>query len=165
MAAKNKTKTKDKSKEIQQKDIEIKNAKADVKHAKAEALKAKAEAAAAKASGLGGGPVNGFLNFIREKGVVGLAIGLAIGTAATGLVNQIVNAVITPTVSLILTSIGLESLKTLNFVVRRAADGTPIITYAVGDLIEALIKFLAIAAVVYFVVMGLKLDKLDKKKA
>lgn len=146
------------------KDAEIKNAKADVKLARAEALKAKAEAAAAKAASLGGGPVNGFLNFIREKGVVGLAIGLAIGTAATGLVSQIVNAVITPTVSLLLGLVGLESLKGLNFVVKRAANGDPLITYAVGDLIDALIKFLAIAAVIYFVVMGLKLDRLDKKK-
>ncbi|PLS81103.1 hypothetical protein CYG49_03170 [Candidatus Saccharibacteria bacterium] len=80
------------------------------------------------------------------------------------MVNQIVNAVITPTVSLLLSLVGLQSLKTLNFVAKRAADGTPIITYAVGDLIEAMIKFLAIAAVIYFVVMGLKLDKLDKKK-
>lgn len=142
----------------------LKDAKAEVKLAKAEAIKARAEAAAAKAANLGGGPVNGFINFIREKGVVGLAIGLAIGTAATALVSQIVSAVITPTVSLLLSLVGLESLKGLNFVVKRAADGTPLITYAVGDVIDALIKFLAIAAVIYFVVMGLKLDRLDKKK-
>lgn len=146
------------------KDAEVKNAKADAKLARAEAIKAKAEAAAAKAASLGGGPVQGFINFIREKGVVGLAIGLAIGTAATALVGTIVSAVITPTVSLLLSLIGLSSLKGLNFVVKKAADGTPLITYAVGDLIDALIKFLAIAAVIYFVVMGLKLDRLDKKK-
>jgi large conductance mechanosensitive channel len=157
-------KTTDKTLSEKHKDIEVKNAKADARLAKAEALRAKAEAAAAKAAQLGGGPVQGFVDFIREKGVVGLAIGLAIGTAATGLVSQIVNAVITPTVSLLLGLVGLESLKGLNFVVKRAADGTPLITYAVGDLIDALIKFLAIAAVIYFVVIGLKLDRLDKKK-
>lgn len=146
------------------KDAEVKNAKAEAKLAKAEALKAKAEAAAAKVERLGAGPVNGFINFIREKGVVGLAIGLAIGTAATGLVNQIVNAAITPTVSLVLTWMKLGNLKSLNFVVQRSANGTPVVTYAVGDLIDALIKFLAILAVIYFVVMGLKLDRLDKKK-
>lgn len=147
-----------------QKDADVKNARADVKLARADALRAKAEAAAAKAANFGGGPVSGFLNFIREKGVVGLAIGLAIGTAATGLVSQIVNAVITPTVSLLLGLVGLENLKSLNFVAKRAADGSALITYAVGDLIDALIKFLAIAAVIYFVVIGLKLDRLDKKK-
>lgn len=111
-----------------------------------------------------GGGLSGFVNFIREKGVVGLAIGLAIGTAASGLVTQIVNAVITPTVSLMLGLFGQENLRALNWVVRRAADGTPLITYGFGDLIDALIKFMAIAAVIYFVVLGLKLDKLDKPK-
>lgn len=143
---------------------ELKEAQAEAKLARAKALKAKAEAAKAHAERLGGKPVNGFINFIREKGVVGLAVGLAIGTAATGLVNQIVNAVITPTVSLLLSFFGPNGLKGLNFVAKRAADGTPIATYAVGDLIDALIKFLAVALVIYLVVHGLKLDKLDKKK-
>ncbi len=147
-----------------QHELDLKNAKAEAKLARAEAIKAKAEAAKIRMEQLSSGPVGGFVNFIREKGVVGLAIGLAIGAAASGLVNQIVGAVISPTVSLVLTAFNANGLKGLNFVVRRAADGTPTITYAVGDLIDALIKFIAIAAVIYFVVIGLKLDKLDKKK-
>lgn len=135
-------------------------AKADAAKARAEAARARSKAAAAKA----GNQITGFVEFIREKGVVGLAVGLAIGTAATGVVTQIVGAVITPTVSLILSLFGLESLRSLNFVAKRATDGTPVITYAIGDLIDALIKFLAVALVIYFVVHGLKLDKLDKKK-
>jgi large conductance mechanosensitive channel len=145
-------------------DEEIKQAQAEAKRAKAELLRAKAEIAREKARQLGTAQVGGFVNFIREKGVVGLAVGLAIGTAATGVVTQIVSAVITPTVSLILGFFGLESLKSLNFIAKRAADGTPLVTYAVGDLIDALLKFMAVALVIYFVVMGLKLDKLDKKK-
>jgi large conductance mechanosensitive channel len=143
------------------KSAELKDIKADVKLARADAIKARAEAARARAATIGGSPLGGFVTFIREKGVVGLAVGLAIGTAATGVVTQIVNAVITPTVSLL---IGEKGLKGLNFVVRKSADGTPTVVYAIGDLIDALIKFLAVAAVIYFVVMGLKLDKLDKKK-
>ena len=146
------------------KQSEVAEAKAEARKAKAEAVKAKAAATRAKAAAVSANQVGGFVSFLREKGVVGLAVGLAIGTAATGVVTQIVNAVITPTVSLILGFFGLESLRSLNYVAKRAADGTPIITYAVGDLIDALIKFLAVAAVIYFVVMGLKLDKLDKKK-
>ena len=140
------------------KSAELKDVKAEVKLARAEALKARAEAARAKAASLGGSPVGGFINFIREKGVVGLAVGLAIGTAATGVVTQIVNAVITPLVGLL---IGKEGLKGLNTEVS-LWDRTE--TFAFGDLIDALIKFLAVAAAIYFVVMGLKLDKLDKKK-
>lgn len=145
-------------------DDKVKEARAEARKAKADLVKARAEAAREKAKNVGTNQLGGFLNFIREKGVVGLAVGLAIGTAATGVVTQIVNAVITPTVSLLLSAFGLESLRSLNFVAKRAADGTPVITYAVGDLIDALIKFLAVALVIYFVVMGLKLDKLDKKK-
>lgn len=140
------------------KSAELKDVKADVKLARAEAMKARAEAAKAKAASLGGTPIGGFINFIREKGVVGLAVGLAIGSAATVLVTQMVNAVITPLVGLIIGKKGLEGLNvTVNL-----GDRSEV--FAFGDLIDALIKFLAIAAVIYFVVMGLKLDRLDKKK-
>lgn len=139
----------------------VKEARAEARKARAELVKARAEAAKEKAKHVGTNHIGGFITFIREKGVVGLAVGLAIGTAATGVVTQIVSSVITPTVSLL---IGERGLKGLNFVAKRAVDGTPIVTYAVGDLIDALIKFLAVAAVIYFVVIGLKLDRLDKKK-
>lgn len=142
----------------------LRQARAEERKAKAELAREKAKVAREKAKNLGTKQIGGFLSFIREKGVIGLAVGLAIGTAATGVVTQIVAAVITPTVSLILGFFGLESLRSLNYVAKRAADGTPIVTYAVGDLIDALLKFLAVALVIYFVVMGLKLDKLDKKK-
>lgn len=100
----------------------------------------------------------GFVEFIREKGVIGLAIGLAIGTAASGLVTQIVGAVITPTIVLLLGADGLKSLNTeVEFAGRSA-------TYAFGDLLDALLKFIAIAAVIYFVIHGLRLDRFDKKK-
>ena len=145
-------------------DEKVKAARAEARKAKAELVKARAQAAREKAKSASVNQLGGFLGFIREKGVVGLAVGLAIGTAATGVVTQIVSAVITPTVSLLLGFFGVESLKSLNFVAKRAVDGTPVITYAVGDLIDALIKFLAVAAVIYFVVIGLKLDRLDKKK-
>lgn len=143
---------------------DVRQAQREARKAKAEAVKAKAQAARARAKTASVTQVGGFINFIREKGVIGLAVGLAIGTAATGVVTQIVNAVITPTVSLLLGHFGIESLSALNFVAKRTADGAPLISYAVGDLIDALIKFLAVALVIYFVVMGLKLDKLDRKK-
>lgn len=99
----------------------------------------------------------GFVTFIREKGVVGLAVGLAIGTAATGLVTQIVNAIITPAVGLLL---GKDGISSLDFTV---TIGNRSETFLIGDLLDALIKFMAVAAVIYFVVIGLKLDRLDKK--
>lgn len=146
------------------KTTELKEARAEARKAKAEAAKSRAILAKEKAKSVGKNHIGGFIAFVREKGVIGLAVGLAIGTAATGVVTQIVSAVITPTVSLLLSLFGMEGLKSLNFVAKRAVDGTPVIVYAVGDLIDALIKFAAVAIVIYFVVIGLRLDKLDKKK-
>ncbi len=103
------------------------------------------------------GQVIGFVNFIREKGVVGLAVGLAIGTAATGLVNQIVGSLITPLVDLL---VGKDGLKGLNLTVQ---IGNRTGVFMIGTTIDALLRFLALAAVIYFIVMGLKLDRLDKK--
>lgn len=125
---------------------------------KAAIVAAKAKMAAGRAAKQSAGKLSGFVGFVREKGVVGLAIGLALGTAATGVVSQIVGALITPTIVLLLGANGLSSLNTTVEFWGRSA------TYAFGDLIDALLKFLAIAAVIYFVVLGLKLDKLDKKK-
>ena len=42
--------------------------------------------------------MGGFINFIREQGVVGLAVGLAIGTAAGDTVKKLVTAFIDPLV-------------------------------------------------------------------
>jgi large conductance mechanosensitive channel protein len=125
---------------------------------KTRAARAKSKERVKKISKAPHSHLHGFATFVREKGVVGLAIGLAIGTAASGLVTQIVNAVITPTVGLIVGKQGLDGLNTT------IAIGDRSEVFAFGDLIDALIKFIAIAAVIYFVVLGLKLDRLDKKK-
>lgn len=140
---------------------EATSAKAEARRARAEAAKAKAELAREKGKVVAAGATSqlqGFIGFIREKGVIGLAIGLAIGTAATGVVTQVVGALITPTIVLILGANGLKSLNTTVEFAGRSA------TYAFGDLLDAVLKFLAVAAVIYFIVLGLKLDKLDKKK-
>lgn len=100
----------------------------------------------------------GFMDFVRKQGIVGLAVGLAIGTQASDLVKNIVGSIITPIVDLLVGKGGLEGLTwTVN-----VGDRTS--TFQFGLLIDSLIKFLAVAVVIYFVVMGLKLDRLDKKK-
>lgn len=102
--------------------------------------------------------IGGFMDFVRKQGVVGLAVGLAIGTQASELVKNIVSSVITPIVDLLVGSEGLAGLKwTVNISDRSA-------TFDFGLLIDSSIKFLAVAIVIYFVIMGLKLDRLDKKK-
>lgn len=102
--------------------------------------------------------LGGFMEFVRKQGVVGLAVGLAIGTQASELVKNIVSSVITPIVDLL---VGKEGLSGLTWTVN-VSDRTA--TFDFGLLIDSSIKFLAVALVIYFVIMGLKLDRLDKKK-
>lgn len=101
---------------------------------------------------------DGFMDFVRKQGVVGLAIGLAIGTQAAELVKNIVTSLITPFVDLLVGEGGLRGLTYTQDMFGRHG------TFQFGLLIDSVIKFIAVALVIYFVVMGLKLDKIDKKK-
>ena len=99
--------------------------------------------------------MNGFLDFIRQQGVVGLAVGFILGGAVSKVVTALINDVVNPLLGLLLGVVG--DFKTASFGV-----GSAQILY--GDLISVLIDFLVIAAVVYFGIKGLGLDKLDKPK-
>jgi large conductance mechanosensitive channel len=103
----------------------------------------------------------GFMDFVREQGVVSLAVGLAIGTAATVLVKSVVDNMITPFIGALLPggSDLASKYHCLDYV-----DGACVNKLGWGVVISNFITFLAMAAIIYFVVKGLKLDKLDKKK-
>ncbi|MFA5842018.1 MAG: MscL family protein [Candidatus Paceibacterota bacterium] len=98
----------------------------------------------------------GFLDFVREQGVVGLAIGFVLGGAVSKVVSSLVTDIINPIVGLILGSAG--GLKEMAF-----AAGPVKIMW--GDFVSATIDFLIIALVVYYGFKMLGLDKVDKKKA
>jgi large conductance mechanosensitive channel len=104
--------------------------------------------------------VHGFVNFLREQSVVGLAIGLVLGTQAKVLVDQLIASFINPLVGLLLPGQGTlqDKIFTLRLNGKTAAFGW-------GAFVISLLTFVVVAAVVYFVFKGLKLDKLDKKKA
>ena len=99
--------------------------------------------------------MKGFINFIREQGVTGLAVGFILGGAVSKLVTAIVTDLIDPFVGLALGS--MDGLKESYFGI-----GSAKIMY--GDLISVFIDFIIISLVVYFGVKLLKLDKLAKKK-
>ncbi|KND48904.1 MAG: large conductance mechanosensitive channel protein [Parcubacteria bacterium C7867-005] len=99
--------------------------------------------------------MKGFIDFIREQGVVGLAVGFILGGAVSKLVSAIVTDIVNPLLGLALGSVA--GLKEAYFAV-----GTAKIMY--GDLLAVAIDFVVIALVVYFGVKALKLDQLDKPK-
>lgn len=106
------------------------------------------------------GWLQGFIDFIREQGVVGVAVGLIIGLGAKSLVDSFVASFINPIVGAIT---GNSSLAT-RYLCLRSVEGKCTIPLAYGRFLNDLISFVIIVFIVYFVVKILKLDKLDKKK-
>lgn len=106
--------------------------------------------------------LKGFMDFVREQGVVGLAVGLAIGTQAGKAVEAIVSGLISPLVGFILGGTDLSDAKWE--LVKKTADQSRELTIYWGGVVDGLIKLVAVAAVIYYVIHGLKLDKLDKSK-
>lgn len=98
--------------------------------------------------------MRGFLEFIRTQGVVGLAGGFLMGGAISKTVTAMVDDVINPLVGL---GLGLGSVGLAGASVTIGSA-----TLKWGHFFSVLVDFV-IAAVVYFGVTGLGLDKLDKK--
>ncbi len=92
-----------------------------------------------------------FFQFVREQGVITLAIGFLIGGAVSKLVTAFITDIVNPLVGLALGAAG--NLKEATIMVGSA-------TIAWGDFISVTIDFLVIALVVYF---GIKLLGIDKK--
>jgi large conductance mechanosensitive channel len=99
--------------------------------------------------------IRNFIQFIREQGIVGLAIGFILGGAVSRVVTALVGDIIQPLVGL-----ALGQAKDLNSWMITIGDAQ--IKY--GDFIAVLIDFLIIAAVVYFIFKGFRFDRIDVKK-
>ena len=98
--------------------------------------------------------MHGFIAFIREQGVVGLAVGFILGGAVSKIVASLVDNLVNPIVGLALGKVDLAD--------KAVTLGNTSLRY--GKFISTLVDFIIIAAVVYFGVKMLGLDKLDKKK-
>jgi large conductance mechanosensitive channel len=88
--------------------------------------------------------LNGFKEFIMRGNVVELAVAVVIGTAFTVLVTSIVEGVITPLVAAIF---GSPDLSQAGMFELNGAVFMP------GLVLDALLKFLMVAAAVYFVIV------------
>lgn len=104
----------------------------------------------------------GFMTFVREQGVIGLAVGLAIGSAAGASVKQIVDGLINPIVGFLIGGVDLSKLSWV--VVPANAQGKGGLELDWGAVLSSLITLLATALVIYWLIHVAKLDRLDKKK-
>lgn len=102
------------------------------------------------------------MDFVRKQGVVGLAVGLAIGTQVTTTTKAIADGFINPLVNFLL-SFFMSNPKNLQSQTWTVAGEPHILVIQWGLILTFLIELLAVAAVIYFIVVGLKLDRLDLK--
>jgi large conductance mechanosensitive channel len=93
---------------------------------------------------------SGFFDFVRERGVAGLAIGFILGGAAQKLVQALMDDIINPLLGV------FGGFQTVS----QYAVGS----FKVGDFISVLINFLILCFVVYMVFRALRLEKLDKPR-
>lgn len=99
--------------------------------------------------------MKGFMDFIREQGVVGLAVGFILGGAVSKVVSSLVSDIINPVLGLVLGAAGNLNEASLKM-------GSVELMW--GSFVAVLIDFIVIALVVYYGVKKLGLDKLDKAK-
>lgn len=91
--------------------------------------------------------IKGFREFIMRGNVIDLAVAVVIGAAFTAVVNAIVNSLINPLISAVFNAKSLD--KAFMVGIPTVSGGTS--NLAFGAIIGAVIQFLAVAVVVYFV--------------
>lgn len=99
--------------------------------------------------------MKGFLTFVREQGIVGLAVGFILGGAVSKVVSSLVEDLINPLLGILLGA--TEGLTSAVIQIGSAQ-------LLVGHFLSVLIDFIVVAFVVYYIVKGMGFDKLDKKK-
>lgn len=103
-------------------------------------------------------PASGFVGFLRENAIIGLAIGFVVGTQVQVVVKQLISSFIDPLFQLLFGQALSQKTFELHLNGKVAVFGWGVFVYAV-------INFLFILLVIYVIIKFLKLDKLDKPKA
>jgi large conductance mechanosensitive channel len=105
--------------------------------------------------------ITGFMNFLNQYSVVGLAIGLVIGNSSQNIVKSLVDGIITPSLSLILKIFfpTLTSLSSYTLVF----EG---VEFKIGALVQVSIEFLILLFIIYLVIAAIlkREDLLPQKK-
>lgn len=99
-----------------------------------------------------------FGDFIREKGVLGLAVGIIVGGAVTKMVTSIVDNLLSPLVGAITGAAG--NLSDMAWTVPLTQ-----VTFKYGAVISSFIDLVAVLLVVYLLFVKSPLNKIDKPKA
>lgn len=103
-------------------------------------------------------PFTGFITFLRERAVVGLAIGFVIGTQVQAVVKQFITSFVDPLFALV-----IPGNKTLSDQTWAIHLGNRHAVFGWGAVAYALLDFIFILVIIYAVLKILQLDRLDKK--
>ena len=103
-------------------------------------------------------PIEGFVGFLKEYAVVGLAVGFAIGSQAQQVVKQVLTSFIDPAFQLLFGQALSNRMVTLHFRSHTANFGW-------GALLYSLLNFIFVLAAIYAIIKLFKIDKLQKDKA
>jgi large conductance mechanosensitive channel len=105
-------------------------------------------------------PFSGFFEFIRNHGIMSLAIGLFLGASLKTVLDSLMTGVVNPLIGVITGNVNLNNsyfcLKTVSNKCSSKLD--------YGSFISSVIEFILAAFVVYIIIRILRLDKLDKEK-
>lgn len=102
--------------------------------------------------------IKGFREFILRGNVIDLAVAVVIGAAFTGVVNALVTLLFNPLIGAVFNAKSLDHLAVVHI-------GTATIQF--GSILAALIQFVLVAIVVYFVFvfpLNLYKDRAAKRK-
>lgn len=101
--------------------------------------------------------VSGFVSFLRERAIVGLAVGFVVATQVQGVVKQLIASFLDPLSKLLFGT----KLSTQTFTLHlhgRSAD------FGWGAFVYSVVTFLLIVASIYVIIKLFNLDKLDTPK-
>lgn len=88
--------------------------------------------------------MSGFKQFLLRGNLVDMAVGIVIGAAFTAVVNSLVAGLITPLIAAI---VGKPNFGNLYFTINNSQ-------FKYGLVVNAVISFLAVAAVLYFLIVS-----------
>ena len=101
-----------------------------------------------------GGFFSGWMGFLKEYSVLGMALGVIIAQASKDLVDAIVKGVFIPLIQLFVSK---DNFENLDFYIRG-------VKFGIGNVIGTFLTFIIIMAFLYFVVKKIiKSDKLMEK--
>lgn len=102
-----------------------------------------------------------FRDFVMRGNVVDLAVGFIMGAAFTGIVNSLVKDVIMPPIGLLLGGVDFSAIA---ITLKEAADPAEAVAINIGLFVNAVVQFLIIAAVVFFLIRSVNamMKRLEK---